>query len=564
MASTFLAYQPTVRHLLNSEAMSEAQVLYGEEHLDRPIAQVVSFVTPPPRAGSLLVTRPDALTSSREPIVLKDLAAVVIIKHSSSDSTAGSTNPASAVSALAGGQALAPVSLDMTLKRIIKLCADAEVPLVLVPSFGEPGQVADDVRLAFLKELKLINARIHSSLLATLLEEGIEGLVESVSNTINRPVSVETADFKVIASRNMGVTPVSQQRTLSDEAALAFKKQIKLRDKKDGLHPAISPLKVGRRVVLPVVIADSIVGYISAMVRPTDDLDNIGELLQAASLAVMVEFSQRGKDGSIFSVTQKSLLKDLLLGHSLSASDQERLDRHYGFDMCDGLWVFAVEAHLKGLPSGAPRFRPIWPEEGMITTEVEGTRVYVFPFSTKSENTWQQESSQIIARIKEAMKPAEGTLSIQLGASRMVESSLDLPDAYGEARQALIIGSMIQGESEFAIGYGELGVKRLLYLMIDHPEFDRFYEETLDPLESYDDEWESELVPSLRVYLEQGANLNSAARALFIHRHTLRYRLEQIADILKVDIDSQEVLLNLQIAFLIKDMKGASRGKGRS
>jgi DNA-binding PucR family transcriptional regulator len=100
--------------------------------------------------------------------------------------------------------------------------------------------------------------------------------------------------------------------------------------------------------------------------------------------------------------------------------------------------------------------------------------------------------------------------------------------------------------------------------MIDHPEFDRFYEETLDPLERYDDEWESELVPSLRVYLEQGANLNSAARALFIHRHTLRYRLEQIADILKVDIDSQEVLLNLQIAFLIKDMKGATRGKGRS
>jgi len=98
-------------------------------------------------------------------------------------------------------------------------------------------------------------------------------------------------------------------------------------------------------------------------------------------------------------------------------------------------------------------------------------------------------------------------------------------------------------------------VKRLLYLMIDHPELERFYEENLAPLESYDVEWESELVPSLRVYLEAGANLNSAARALFIHRHTLRYRLEQIAEILKVDIDSQETLLNLQIAFLIKDIK---------
>jgi purine catabolism regulator len=91
--------------------------------------------------------------------------------------------------------------------------------------------------------------------------------------------------------------------------------------------------------------------------------------------------------------------------------------------------------------------------------------------------------------------------------------------------------------------------------MIDHPELERFYEENLAPLERYDQEYESELVSSLRVYLAQGANLNSAARALFVHRHTLRYRLEQIAEILKADIDSQEILLNLQIAFLIKDMK---------
>jgi len=113
---------------------------------------------------------------------------------------------------------------------------------------------------------------------------------------------------------------------------------------------------------------------------------------------------------------------------------------------------------------------------------------------------------------------------------------------------------MIHKEREFSIGYGELGVKRLLYLIIDHPEVDRFYKEALSPLEAYDEEWETDLLDSLRVYVNEGANLNSTARALFIHRHTLRYRLEQIADILKVDIDSQEVLLNLQIAFLIRDM----------
>jgi purine catabolism regulator len=176
----------------------------------------------------------------------------------------------------------------------------------------------------------------------------------------------------------------------------------------------------------------------------------------------------------------------------------------------------------------------------------------VVPYHAKSEKTWQQEAEELVQSIKKNNKDRK----IQLGAGRMIQTSLDLPDSYREARQALIIGSMVHGDSEFITGYGDLGVRRLLYLMIDHPELDRFYEENLAPLEAYDAEWESELVPTLSVYLKQGANLNSAARELFIHRHTLRYRLEQIAEILKVDIDSQEVLLNLQIAFLVKDMKG--------
>jgi purine catabolism regulator len=202
-------------------------------------------------------------------------------------------------------------------------------------------------------------------------------------------------------------------------------------------------------------------------------------------------------------------------------------------------------------------------EEGFASTEIEGTRVFVVPSIEKSGTTWQQESQNLIAKLKVSAGEI-GISKIQLGASRVVQTILDLPEAYREARQALIIGSMVHGDNDFVISYGELGIKRLLYLMIDHPELERFYEENLAPLESYDAEWESELVESLRIYLEQGANLNSAARALFIHRHTLRYRLEQIADILKVDIDSQEVLLNLQIAFLIRDMKSNVKGKSRT
>jgi sugar diacid utilization regulator len=279
----------------------------------------------------------------------------------------------------------------------------------------------------------------------------------------------------------------------------------------------------------------------------------------------MVDFNQRRKEGSVFVATQKSLLKDILSGRSLSASDQERIERTYGFDLCDGLLVFAVESfkHTVGAATSGPK--PIsWPDESFITAEVEGTKVFVVPLQTKDKGKESEQPQLLLSKMKKTQELEGYEIKVQMGVSRRAETVLDLPEAYREARQALVIGSMIHGEKEFVTSYGELGVKRLLYLMIDHTELDRFYEENLEPLEVYDAEWESELVPTLRVYLEHGANLNSTARALFIHRHTLRYRLEQIADILECDIDSQEVLLNLQIAFLIGDMKGLAKRKAHS
>lgn len=553
------AHQPTVRQLLHSETMAEAQVLFGDDLLERYVTQVVSSLTPPPRAGSLVVLRSDP-SSVRDPGMLKDLAALVLIRSGSIDPPASAASVAAMPKAAAHG---APLSLpapgtqsDVWLKLMARTCEEAGVPLVVVPSFGDPAQIAEEIRQAFLKELKSASARLHAHLMTILLDEGLEGLVEEVSQALNRPVVVETADFKVLAARNMGVTPASQQHTVAEQAAELMKRLQRAHAK--GVELPQTPIKSGRRLILPVVLSDVVVGYVSAMVRGGDDVDAVTEYLQPAALAAMVDFNQRRKDGSVFAVTQKSLLKDILSGRSLSASDQERLERTYGFDLCDGLLVFAVEANLVNQSAGASKVLA-WNDEGIIAAEVEGTHVFVLPHHNKDGKNLAEQAQSLMQKIKKALGEEGRDVRVQMGVARMAATVLDLPEAYREARQALVIGSMVHGENEFVTSYGDLGIKRLLYLMIDHPELDRFYEENLAPLESYDTEWESELVPSLRVYLEQGANLNSAARALFIHRHTLRYRLEQIADILKCDIDSQEVLLNLQIAFLIGDMKGMAR-----
>ncbi len=96
--------------------------------------------------------------------------------------------------------------------------------MISMPSFGEPVRWLMTCAWHFLREIKHSNSRLHGQLLGLLLEEGLETFVASVSNDLNRPIAVETADFKVIASQNMGGTPANQQRTLSDEVQSALKR----------------------------------------------------------------------------------------------------------------------------------------------------------------------------------------------------------------------------------------------------------------------------------------------------------------------------------------------------
>ena len=526
--------QPTLKQILASEALSEAQVLAGEKYIERPVLQVV-FGFSTARAGSLVVAPADAL-GSQDAASLKDLAGVLVIPE-----------PAAALASVIGGTGRLSLGVGIETERLAALFTEAKTALVMVPGMGDAAQVAEDVRLAFQSEIKRAIARMQARYLAVVLETGLRGLAEELSSQIDRPVAIESSDFNLLAAENMGGTPLTQQRTLTEEVAEELNREMRAQpDDVSGLLPE-QPFRLGRRLVMPIILEGVVVGYLSVMIKPSDDIGWISEVMTIASLSALVDFNTRRKEVSTFNVTQKSLLKDLLSGRTLSAGDQERLEQHFGFDLCDGFIVLALQI----LPPSAAR-DVMWPEDRYAIVEMESARVFVLPHDSKQGKTWQQEAEALVSIIKKA----GDKFKVQLGAGRVATNLLDLSDAYREARQTLIIGSMIKGDEEFQIGYGELGIKRLLYLLIDHPELDRFYEETLSQLEAYDAEWESELLPTLRVYLEQGANLNSAAKELFIHRHTMRYRLEQIAEILVVDIDSPEVLLNLQIAFLIRDMRG--------
>ena len=57
-----------------------------------------------------------------------------------------------------------------------------------------------------------------------------------------------------------------------------------------------------------------------------------------------------------------------------------------------------------------------------------------------------------------------------------------------------------------------------------------------------------ELLRTLEAYLDSGGNTALAAKQLFLHRNTLRQRLERISTTLDLDVSAPERWLALQLA----------------
>ena len=79
----------------------------------------------------------------------------------------------------------------------------------------------------------------------------------------------------------------------------------------------------------------------------------------------------------------------------------------------------------------------------------------------------------------------------------------------------------------------------------------QFCFDTLGPLIDYDHQNGTELIETLDVFLEQNQNATKAAKALFIHYNTLRYRLDCINDILSDALSDSQKRLAIEVALQI-------------
>ncbi|GAA1674540.1 hypothetical protein GCM10009733_084390 [Nonomuraea maheshkhaliensis] len=95
------------------------------------------------------------------------------------------------------------------------------------------------------------------------------------------------------------------------------------------------------------------------------------------------------------------------------------------------------------------------------------------------------------------------------------------------------------------VGFGELAGQGLLGLL-DPAAAQAFSAAVLAPLTAYGSR--ADLVASLRAYLEGNGHWETAAQRLGVHRHTLRYRMRRVTELLGRDLDDPGVRAELWLA----------------
>jgi sugar diacid utilization regulator len=148
-----------------------------------------------------------------------------------------------------------------------------------------------------------------------------------------------------------------------------------------------------------------------------------------------------------------------------------------------------------------------------------------------------------------------------IGRSRHAENPLELHRA---ANEALLAANVVEGDPERStLAYEETGTYQLLLPYMNDPtELKRFYSETVRPLVSYDEQYETDLLGTLSTFLDCDANVNATAARLITHRHTIRYRFERVRELTDLDVSSTDGREKLSLGLKAMRVLGIAAPRG--
>jgi purine catabolism regulator len=157
----------------------------------------------------------------------------------------------------------------------------------------------------------------------------------------------------------------------------------------------------------------------------------------------------------------------------------------------------------------------------------------------------------LAGRAREAISEDSG--SLRAAASRAAPVGA-LRRTFHEARCALEAAALVNGSSPPVASYRDLGAFQLLLSLQDDDALRLYCDSVLGPLEDASGEYGDELIRSLEAFIEQNGQWERAARELYCHRHTLRYRIRRVEQLTGRDLSNARDRIEFWLALRAREL----------
>jgi len=303
-------------------------------------------------------------------------------------------------------------------------------------------------------------------------------------------------------------------------------------------------------VVTPIIAGDGIRGYTlllraqSATPEPTG-IEEIA--VSQCSAAAALEWAKQNAVDIAAERMRAAFLDELLAAEVADEQAWVQRGTSLGFDLTRPHAAWIIEA--RGIPEWPAPLTRFLKEHNMhvpLSRREEGVLLFWPTDDPKSARSHKAIAEELVARQQRAFPKAR----IRIGIGRPAQGPANWVQSQHQARESWRLGKEWKGAA--VTYFGDLGLYQLLTALGTNPEAARFHRKTLGKLIAYDTEKNADLVSTLEGFFACHGNLSQTAARLHIHRNTLTYRLEQIAQITQLDLDDPDARFSLQLALKLR------------
>lgn len=170
----------------------------------------------------------------------------------------------------------------------------------------------------------------------------------------------------------------------------------------------------------------------------------------------------------------------------------------------------------------------------------------------KAEKNLVLRLERAFEEIQNRVKKDISGLSVSIGVGNCYEELRMMKQSLKESELA-IESSKCQGLKDTFTKYNEIGIYTLLYGIDDKNILENYYSKVLGGILEIDKKVKDvSSVQILETYLNENCSITNTAEKLFMHRNTLKYRINKIEESLDLDLHDFDDCIKLRMALDIK------------